>query len=153
MEKIFIDSTVFIKYARGEDDLLLKLIGNELYTSTNVFEECFYKLLLLKCGDITGKISVYKLKDSLKKNYDAFKDVFEFMDFFESLLSMKVVHLLEINLEILRIMSDIVEKYKLLPNDALIAATCKYYDIKKIATFDEDFKRVDFLEVVEPSQL
>ncbi len=41
----------------------------------------------------------------------------------------------------------------LLPNDALIAATCKYYGIKKIATFDEDFKRVDFLEVVDSSQL
>ncbi|WP_230972195.1 PIN domain-containing protein [Archaeoglobus neptunius] len=45
--------------------------------------------------------------------------------------------------------SYIIEKYKLLPNDALIAATCKHYGIKKIATFDEDFKRVDFLEVIE----
>ncbi len=43
----------------------------------------------------------------------------------------------------------IMEKYRLLPNDALIAATCKHYGIRKIATFDEDFKRVDFLEVVE----
>ncbi|MEM2176790.1 MAG: PIN domain-containing protein, partial [Archaeoglobaceae archaeon] len=40
-------------------------------------------------------------------------------------------------------------KYSLLPNDALIAATCKHYGIRKIATFDEDFKRVDFLEVLE----
>jgi predicted nucleic acid-binding protein len=31
----------------------------------------------------------------------------------------------------------------------VIEETCKYYGIKKIATFDEDFKRVDFLEVVE----
>ncbi len=47
----------------------------------------------------------------------------------------------------------IVKDYKLLPNDAPIAATCRYYGIKKIATFDDDFKRVDFLEVVDPSQL
>jgi len=40
-----------------------------------------------------------------------------------------------------------MEKYRLLPNDAAIAATCKYYGIRKIATFDDDFKRVDFLEV------
>jgi len=33
----------------------------------------------------------------------------------------------------------IMRRYKLLPNDALIAATCKHYGIKKIATFDEDF--------------
>ncbi|RLI81692.1 ribonuclease VapC, partial [Archaeoglobales archaeon] len=37
----------------------------------------------------------------------------------------------------------------LLPNDSLIAATCKHYGIKKIATFDDDFKRVDFLEIVK----
>ena len=43
----------------------------------------------------------------------------------------------------------IMRKYKLLPNDALIAATCKHYGIRRIATFDEDFKRLDFLEVVE----
>ncbi|KUK05323.1 MAG: putative ribonuclease VapC, partial [Archaeoglobus fulgidus] len=44
---------------------------------------------------------------------------------------------------------EIMERYRLLPNDALIAATCKHYGIKKIATFDEDFRRVDFLQVVE----
>lgn len=46
-------------------------------------------------------------------------------------------------------MWSIMEKYGLLPNDALIAATCKMHGIKKIATFDEDFKRVDFLEIFE----
>ncbi len=44
----------------------------------------------------------------------------------------------------------IVQQYGLLPNDALIAATCKHYGIKKIATFDSDFKRVDFLEIIVP---
>jgi len=43
-----------------------------------------------------------------------------------------------------------IEKYGLLPNDALIAATCKMHGIKKIATFDKDFSRVDFLEIFEP---
>ncbi|MCK4476559.1 MAG: PIN domain-containing protein [Methanophagales archaeon] len=42
-----------------------------------------------------------------------------------------------------------MNRYKLLPNDALIAATCKHYEITKIvATFDADFERVDFLEVI-----
>jgi len=56
---------------------------------------------------------------------------------------------LEINKDIFEITKEIISKYRLLPNDALIAATCKYYGIKKIATFDEDFKRVDFLEVID----
>ncbi|AMM53526.1 PIN domain-containing protein [Thermococci archaeon] len=43
---------------------------------------------------------------------------------------------------------EVMKKYKLLPNDALIAITCRHYGIKTIATFDEDFKRVKFLKVV-----
>jgi len=42
----------------------------------------------------------------------------------------------------------LMKKYKLLPNDALIAATCKHRGINKIATFDSDFERVDFLEII-----
>lgn len=43
---------------------------------------------------------------------------------------------------------NIIKTYKLLPADAAIAASCKYHDIKKIATLDSDFKRIDFLEVI-----
>ncbi len=43
---------------------------------------------------------------------------------------------------------EFITNYKLLPNDALIASICRHYGIKKIATFDEDFKRVDFLEII-----
>ncbi len=62
--------------------------------------------------------------------------------------------IIDFNIVILKDINDlnfvfeIMNKYRLLPNDALIAAACKFYGIKKIATFDEDFKRVDFLEVV-----
>ena len=41
-----------------------------------------------------------------------------------------------------------MNNYKLLPNDALIAATYKHHGINKIATFDPDFKRVNFLEII-----
>jgi len=37
--------------------------------------------------------------------------------------------------------------YKLLPNDAQIALTCKHYEIDTILTFDEDFRRVPWLKV------
>ena len=45
-------------------------------------------------------------------------------------------------------MIEVCKKYSLLPNDALIVASCKYFDIKKIATFDTDFENVDFLEII-----
>ena len=46
-------------------------------------------------------------------------------------------------------MFEIVKNYGLLLNDALIVATYKHYGIRKIATFDEDFRRVEFLEIVD----
>ena len=42
-----------------------------------------------------------------------------------------------------------VAAYRLLPNDAVIVATCQYYGIKKIATFDSDFNRVLSLDVIQ----
>ncbi len=43
----------------------------------------------------------------------------------------------------------VVSSYGLLPNDASIALAWGIEGIKRIATFDSDFNRVDFLEVLE----
>ncbi len=43
---------------------------------------------------------------------------------------------------------ETIKAYRLAPNDAQIALTCKHRGIGKLATFDEDFKRVPWLEVV-----
>ena len=55
----------------------------------------------------------------------------------------------DLNTQIFEISYLFSEIYGLFPNDALIAATCKHHGIRKIATFDPDFKRVDFLEMLE----
>ena len=34
----------------------------------------------------------------------------------------------------------LMEKYNLLTNDAIILATCKYYNIDKLASLDKDFE-------------
>ena len=65
----------------------------------------------------------------------------------------KVLSLLEIaeNLSITtaveKISADFIQEYGLLPNDALIAASCKRFAMRRIATLDRDFKRVKFLEI------
>ncbi len=46
--------------------------------------------------------------------------------------------------EIITVMND----YKLPPRDAILALTCRHYDINTILTFDEDFKRVPWLKVI-----
>jgi len=54
--------------------------------------------------------------------------------------------------QLMRMSSDwsgIMQRYRLLPYDALIVSTCISNGIKEIATFDKDFKRVDLLEVLD----
>lgn len=51
----------------------------------------------------------------------------------------------------LDLLLDSVAIYRLLPNDAAIAAACRYYEIERIATFDSDFDRVTFLKVIGSS--
>ena len=47
------------------------------------------------------------------------------------------------------VVSEVIARYGLLPNDALIAATCKHHGIMKLATFNGDFKQVDFVEIIK----
>ncbi len=42
-----------------------------------------------------------------------------------------------------------MQRYRLLPFDALIAATCQFNGIKSIATFDRDFRRLDILKTID----
>ncbi|WP_156967368.1 PIN domain-containing protein [Geoglobus ahangari] len=56
---------------------------------------------------------------------------------------------LEINKEIRNLAYKFVKKYGLLPNDALILATCRFYGIKYLISFDGDFERVCKEECIE----
>ena len=87
----------------------------------------------------------YDQRDFIEKN--GYVSLFVYKKFLEFLKKFSIL-ILENKCNVDDFQS-IMEKYNLLPNDALIVATCKHYEIKKIATFDEDFKRVEFLEVLE----
>ena len=141
MSGVFIDSSVFLKILEGDGkakryfiDLLRK---NKIYRNPIVFSEVLYVWLRLT----TGKKSF-----ELKKSPEIIKSKLEEMEKIEKVLDL--AEELIIDKEVEKIACEIIKTYALLPNDALIAATCKANGISKIATFDEDFKRVDFLEVV-----
>jgi predicted nucleic acid-binding protein len=72
-----------------------------------------------------------------------------FFDTLESFLSEYGVEIIPTPNDLKKLLQIII-KYRLLPNDALIAATCKHHEINKIDTFDPDFERVDFLEIITP---
>nr|WP_231833725.1 PIN domain-containing protein [Pyrococcus horikoshii] len=105
-----------------------------------VFSETAYKVMF-----------TLALRDGLKGVYDLRKHLDRYAWVYgkvkksiELLIKNELLRIVEVN-------AEIGEKYALLTNDAIIVATCKYYEIQKIATFDEDFKKVDFIEIIDSS--
>ena len=150
--KVFIDSNVFINFLTNSEDserayrLMFDLYRQyDLYTSITVVEEIFY-ILTREGLRVRGIDNKFKLKEYISETgYDEIKS---YSEKFLELLDEILCTILGVNTDATSLL-EIMLSCKLLPNDALIAATCKHYGIKKIATFDSDFKRVGFLEVVE----
>lgn len=145
MSGVFIDSNVIIKYFLGYHDAyraLAPVIDGDVmgYINDTVFSEVMYNLVRL----ISNK-KPYELKrspqyvssitnDHIIKYYEAFRLLRE----------------LSIDDDVKDLAIKIMGTYGLLPNDALIAATCGHYGINTIITYDEDFKRIEWLRVVVP---
>jgi len=122
--KIFIDSNVIIetfkKEGLKEATEILKIAIDNLesslfYINEVVFSEVIYHLL------IKGKI-----KNELSKIY------------LERLLF--TFNWITIEKNIGKLSLKFIEAYNLKPNDALILATCKHYNIPYLLSLDEDFK-------------
>ena len=91
-------------------------------------------------GEIKGRHSLRKL--IAKKGYP--REVLDTIDSFLKDLDTEIIDDYFDYTEYLRILRE----YKLLPNDAQIALTCRHNAIGIILTFDEDFKRVPWLRVI-----
>lgn len=148
-EIIFLDSSVFLRFFIDGMPVFENL-PEALVTSTNVIEEVTYVLIKQKAKEIEEERAHYELLNFLRENPAQLTKIFgEIRKDIKTILRGLNIKVLEpANFEK---MWNVIETYGLLPNDALIAATCKVNGIKKIATFDDDFKSVDFLEVLEPS--
>ena len=147
---IFIDTNIFYNFM-FETELTSKAakileIDERPATSFIVVNETLYILARKLAESKFGVKSNLKFRNFISENgYEPFRKEME-----------KLFSLLEdLSIEILTDHQDVSKiwkimcEYKLLPNDALIAATCRHHGIKKIATFDKDFKRIDFLQIIE----
>lgn len=142
-----IDANIFISFLiQAEDTNRAKKILREAsdpVITLNVLEESIYVGLSLIYGS-----RGFRLRDDLKKIIR--KDAFEYMDNLRILMDMFNIRIIHPP-EDIKMILDIIARYNLLPNDAIIAATCLHHGIKSIATFDSDFKRVESLEIIGAS--
>ena len=129
--RFFIDSNVIINYFYG-DQTAKELIeiaekSGEVFINGIVLTEVFIRYL----KDITGEKSyTLKHKPELVKAVDKaplYSVIGKFLFLSDNIL---------IGQDAIGLMDD----YGLLPNDAIILATCKFYGIKYLISFDEDFE-------------
>jgi len=154
---IFIDTNIFLyafnkKHRFYESSLrfLSKCQEAEIlgFSSVNCINEFFYKITISELEEIT-RMDKTEILQYIKKEPTLISKCHFAQRALEDIFKSRIV-LLPFTAEILKIALEISNKYNLLASDAVHAASCKYYDIKNIATNDSDFERVDFLKVWKP---
>jgi len=136
--KVFVDSSVLIEFVKGNErarDILNRLLelSAEVYINDIVFSEFIFHYISLKSG--LSPLTMKSKKEVGK--YINERDPKEFIDQFR---------VLDVNESIVSMAYDFIRKYSLLPNDAIILATCKFHEIDLLASLDRDFEEACRLE-------
>jgi predicted nucleic acid-binding protein len=129
--RVLIDSNVFIEYFKGNPKasaMLNFLLSTdyELFINAIVYSEVVFIFVSSKTG--LSARSLKKKPDMVKES--GVEKVAKFLEGFK---------VAEINEVVLQTASKLIEEYGLLPNDAVILATAKVYDMT-LATMDSDFQ-------------
>lgn len=129
--KIFIDSSVLVEPLQNRKvEFYKNLISNSNYVNcinSIVVSEYLYKYIGLQNLGSPRKIqSDNKIAEALQP-YFITETLKEFL-------------FIEVNENVVSLAPALMDKYNLLPNDAIILATCKIYNITQLASHDKDFK-------------
>ena len=132
INECFIDSSVLIEYIKGTQTELLELIftsKTDNYINHIVYSEFIYHFLSVMSG-----VSPLRLKTSSR--------ISEILEEHEPLEFIHNFKILDMDEEIINKSNYFMINYNLLPNDALIFATCHIYGIKYLVSFDSDFQEI-----------
>ena len=129
--KVLVDSSVIIEFENGRNEELLTTLFNkselDLCLNSVVASEYFYKLL----GILAGKSPMNVCESGKIDEVLSEHDTTTFLSYFT---------LIDTPKESINLALRFMRKYNLLPNDALILATCKLLNISILASLDSDYK-------------
>jgi predicted nucleic acid-binding protein len=128
---IFVDSSVLVEAVKGNRvnffTALINDINNRLFINETVLSEYLFHVLAMTGGAfpkaLKEKGDIAALIDNNQKLVIALSD-FSFLEAGSSLILL---------------VPKLMSKHNLLPNDAIILATCKIHNITKLASHDSDF--------------
>ncbi len=146
---IFVDTNIFynILYeteltpiARKAVELLVEPV-----TSVIVYNELLHVTFRAYVRRKYGIASYHEFKRFfIERGMEAFEEPLEEIHKLLEELNLRIIKDYQ-SVEELR---DVITKYRLLPTDAQIVVTCRYYGVSTIATLDKDFKRIPWLKVI-----
>jgi len=150
---IFVDTNVLYsvlvktKFSKSAQNIIL--MSSDLATSATVLSELVFVSLRKLCKERYGTNNYSEFRRAIVHNgYSPFKGD---LDLIFRLVEERDILMLPIN-DNLDDWNNAMTRYNLMPNDAMIASTCLKHEISKIATFDSDFLRVDWLSVIDQSK-
>jgi len=159
-EKCFIDSSVFLLDIFDDPDygeycarLLSRIERGDILgiTSVMVLDEVLFKMLIVEASNKFG-IPVKNAGRFLRENPDKFKLLRQSWINIEKIFTIPNLELIGVCPEDFRESVNLAKEFSLLPHDALHLAVMKKEGVKKIATSDPDFRRVDWITVVMPQK-
>lgn len=127
---VFVDSSLLIEYIKDTKTNLLNSLLSEESIQPYINETVVSEFLLYFVA-INGNASPRSLHSSAK--------IPSLFRTFDSYNLLKRFSFLASNENLFSIVPEYMEKYNLLPNDAIILATCKIHNINKLASHDTDF--------------
>jgi predicted nucleic acid-binding protein len=131
INKIFLDSSILIEALKGNKlEFYYSLVSdakNNFYINSIIVSEYLYFLTGFSGGSSPRSLKESgKIKDTLADQINQIEILNEFTS-------------IEAGESALFLAPIFMSKYNLLPNDAIILATCKMHNITKLASHDTDF--------------
>ncbi len=153
--KVFIDTNAFIYFLTGTCNDSTKEIFKEgslkkikLITNTRVIDELLFKIMIIE-AKTKFKIEK-KVIQKLKENKNLVKELSSGCKKVVSFLRDLNVEIIEIKKEALFEIPELMEKFGLFGNDALILKIMKERNLKYLLTADKDFENIDWIKIINP---
>lgn len=130
INRMLIDSSILVEYVKNiKVKLLDSLLSNPSFSchiNETIISEFYFHFLKLSTGKAPATLqSSGKINEVMESNKNYLLiNVFEFLSNDRKLIAEVPI---------------LMQKYNLLPNDAIILATCKMHNITKLASHDTDF--------------
>ena len=133
MGTVILDSNVILKYLEGTTDIRGILAQHNCTYNDIIVSEVEY--LVIRSTTNRGPFEIKRMKEFPLETRTALRTVYEVFD-----------HLLEyvpIGRDVILEARKYMERYALLPNDAIILATATYYDMDGLLTYDSDLLKIE----------